>query len=158
MTKVTLKQDDLFVVSPTYNAELAELTNSALRMGATVTPVGRNVVYEFAGELLPLEVAKQIKDIVVSIEDYPLWIEIDSEDDEVPEGVFGSTNAEGELHTWATWKKPNHTFLEIGDRIFIGANAHTGEYLSLTDLEDVLDDVLSQSQINALQAEYAVEE
>lgn len=152
MTTITLKQENLFVVSPTYNAGLAQLATSALLQGATVKPVGLNVNYEFDGKLLPLAVAKQIKDVAVSIKNYPLFIEIADKDDVVPEGVFGSTNDDGESHTWSTWKKPNHNFLEIDGRIFIGTNAHTHEDLDFEYLVDVLDELVHPTEIQALQA------
>jgi len=108
--------------------------------------------YNIDNDKLSLAFAKQLLALGVVIKGMPLFIEIEDKDDVVPEGVFGSTNDDGESHTWSTWKKPNHNFLEIDGRIFIGTNAHTHEDLDFEYLVDVLDDLVHPLEIQALQA------
>lgn len=156
MTKITIKTTKLLSFSNDYDATLTALATSAITSGAIVEAISGNTIYEFDGGLLPLDVAKTIAPLVESMEDYATFIEIANTTDEVPLGVYGREYADedGEVlvHTWETWKKDNHTFLELDERLFVGSNAHTDEYLSLADLEGVANDLLSESEIKALQA------
>lgn len=89
------------------------------------------VEYDVDNDKLPLDVADLIFSKGVKIEGFPLFIEIQSKEDLVPEGLIGAGL------TWEQWKSENHTFTEIGARIFIGTNAHTNEDLSFEDLQAV---------------------
>jgi hypothetical protein len=163
MIKIYIPDSWLDIEHSDFKADLAQ--HAFLAELRTAVKIVKDDIIEYSNiraDKLSLAFAKELHAMGVIIKGLPLWIEIESEDDAVPEGVLGSTyldeNENVQSHTWESWKKSNHTFMHLGDRIFIGSNAHTDEYLELNDLEDVLDDLLSVADIRALQTEYSVEE
>ena len=162
MVKIYIPDSWLDVESPDFKADLAQHAFLA-ELRTAVKSVTDDVI-EYSGianHKLSLTFAKQLHAMGVIITEYPTWIEIESEDSEVPVGVFDRTyvdeDNEEQVHTWATWKLSNHTFTEIGERLFIGSNAHTNEDLTFEQLSGVLDDLVSGQTINELQAEQVVD-
>lgn len=162
MVKITIRDELLDMESPQFNQTLYTAEDLSVLRGAIKTPLGDTVEYTgIANNKLSLSFAKFLHGLGVIIEQYDLWIELESEDDEVPVGVFDRTyvdeDGNEQVHTWATWKLFNHTFTRLGDRLFLGTNAHTNEPLTLTQLDGVIDDLVHVTQITQLQLEAEVE-
>lgn len=161
MIKITIKDELLDTGSPNFNQTLALDAFLAELRTATKTVVGDSIEYTgIAAEKLTLAKAQTLNSVNgITIEGFPTFIEIASEEAEVPVGVFGRTYLDEEeveqVHTWNTWKLSNHTFMQLGDRLFLGSNAHTNEYLSLNQLDGV--DLADIQTIKELQSEQPVE-
>jgi len=95
--------------------------------------------YNIAEDKVSLAKAQALCSIEgITIEDYSTFIEISDKDAEVPIGVPNRTYQDEEentvVHTWSTWKRANHTFIEVGDKTYLGSNANSGQYPSVDEL------------------------
>ena len=137
--KLKVPYNKLNMLSPEYNPTLAELADTADRLGADGEAESDRsyVEYQIDNDKLPLSVADMLHSQDVIITDFPLFIEIQSKTDSCP-------FIEG---TWEDWKLQNHEFYEVDGRIFIGTNAHTNEDMDWADLQPVRDKLILPSNL-----------
>ena len=138
--KLKVPYNKLNMLSPEYNPTLAELADTADRLGADGEAESdrSHVEYQIDNDKLPLNIADMLHAEDVIITEFPLFIEITSKTDTCPLLESG---------TWEDWKLPNHEFYEAGGRIFIGTNAHTNEDMDWADLQPVRDKLILPSNL-----------
>jgi len=110
-----------------------------------------NVTYNIENEFFTLDYAKLVVSKGGEVQNFPLFIEIDAESDEVDSGLIGSTITDEEevvtSNTWSTWMLPNHSVLERAGRLFVGTNAHTGSDLPFSELLSISDKLILPSDL-----------
>jgi hypothetical protein len=132
---------------------LQQLAISAVIKGAQPYYSATETFYPIEATFLALDQAKALTGYPdVTIENYPLMIEIASEDDLVPEDLFGAFRVpEGEEDpvniTWAEWMRSNYTVIERDGRKFINASANTSNNPELTSLEAVYSSLIKPSDL-----------
>jgi len=152
MITIKIKENKLNPEHNDYNANLAGLAFMAELRNAQKETVGDTISYFITEEKLSLDLAKTLHGLGVIIEDMPLFI------DTSVACPFSYEDEEGETvdHTWETWKKSNHTFMDntTDEKVYLGSNAGSNEDLSLDEiyeagLEDsVVDTVTLRGLIN----------
>jgi len=133
------------------NAQLAGLAQNALLKGATTSSVGDSVTYVIGDDKMPLDAAQLTVSQGGDVTGFPLWIEIADKEANVHASLPNATSVDEEgvetQNTWSTWKRSNHTFYEVEDRIFIGTNANSDEYLSFSNLMSITDDLVKAKDL-----------
>ncbi len=142
MTKVTIPID-LFDT----DADIQQLAVGAVIKGAKPEHVNADVIYSITSAYLPVPYVKLLASKGVTIENHPLFIEIDSPDDIVPVGIVGSLDDEGASVSWNNWVLDNHAVHQVGARYFVGSDAHTGSPLMVSDLSPVFDYLLAPADV-----------
>lgn len=134
-------------------AEVQQLAISAVLKGAKPIYEGSDVIYPINSKYMPLDYAKLLVSKGATVDSYPLFIEINSKDDEVPVGLPNATVTDEEgvttANTWTTWKASNHHFMERDERIFIGTNATGTGHIELSQLAPVFDKLLAIEDLPA---------
>jgi hypothetical protein len=127
--KIKVPYNKLNKLSADFSEFLADLADTADRLGADLEADSAREFVEtnIDDDKLPLAIADLLIAEGCVIENFPLFIEIESKTANCP-------FIEG---TWEDWKAENHTFYEADGRIFIGTNAHNGEDMNFTDLTSV---------------------
>tara|TARA_R110000772_G_scaffold87868_1_gene182866 strand:+ start:28 stop:492 length:465 start_codon:yes stop_codon:yes gene_type:complete len=141
MTKITIPMSLIDT-----DENIQTLAMSALMKGANASYKGEAVIYPIESRFLDLNTVKYLDSVGAIIENYSVFIEITSKTDLVPSGLIGATTLNEEdvetPNTWEDWKRYNHTFYEVDDRIFIGTNAHLGKDLRVDELASVIDQLV----------------
>lgn len=137
--KLKVPYNKLNMLSPEYNPTLAELADTADRLGSDgeADSDRSHVEYQIDNDKLPLHIADMLHANGVIITDFPLFIEIKSKTDVCPFMPEGAVE-----NTWEDWKLDNHTFYEVGGKIFIGTNAGSNEDMDWADLAPVRDSLI----------------
>lgn len=134
--KLKVPYNKINPVSPEKDDTLIGLALGTIALGVIPRPDESRefVTYSADNDKLPLQIADLISSKGVIIEEFPLFIEINSKEDD---NAFGDTDGDGNILSWEEWKLENHTFYEADGRIFIGTNAHTNEDMNWEDLSVV---------------------
>lgn len=137
--KLKVPYEKLNMLSPEFNQTLADLADTADRLGADGEADADRSHVEFAvdNDKLPLNIADMLNANDVIIENFPLFIEV------VPTDSCPFL----EDGTWEDWKLPNHTFYESDGRIFVGTNAHTNEDMLYSELSVVRESLVLGSEL-----------
>lgn len=137
--KLKVPYEKLNMLSPEFNQTLADLADTADRLGADGEADGdrSHVEYQIDNDKLPLAVADMLNANDVIIENFPLFIEV------VPTDACPFL----EEGTWEDWKLSNHTFLEKDGKFYIGTNAHTNEDPLYSELQAVRSQLRTAQEI-----------
>jgi len=116
------------------------LAVDANNKGATRSPYGEYVSYEIFEKHASVDVSIYIvKGGHGDVENYRLFIEVDSLEDQVPDGLFGSKDEDGNPVTWESWCLPNFNPVTIRGKFYINTSANTGSLPKFSELEPVFD-------------------
>jgi hypothetical protein len=126
---------------------LRDLAVDAVIKGAVPSYTSTHTIYPIEPQFIDLDVAKSLIQFPdLTVERYPLLIEIGDETDLVPLALFGAKIADedgGEHNvTWAGWVRSNYTVIERDGRKFICASANTGNDPELSELIPVFDQLI----------------
>lgn len=136
--KITTTTNKLNPLHADFDQTLSGLATSIVNgLGVLPKVSGGTTSYEVPNEMITLATADMLHAKGVEIKQFPLFIEIESTDDDCP-FIDG---------TWEEWKRPNHTFYEVDGRIFIGTNAHTNEDMDFADLQGVRELLVTASEL-----------
>lgn len=137
MAKITIPQ-----VALDSNQQLETLAINAVTKGSSVKASGDNVIYGVSSSKLPIQAALLVHSVGGKVEEFEVYIEIANKDDNVPTGMKGATDDDGNTLSWEEWLPSNFTFYEADERIFVPAWAHSPTK-SLGDVLAVSDDLVS---------------
>jgi len=116
------------------------LAIDANNKGATRSPDGEYVVYEVYEKHASIDVSRYIVEGGHGdVENYRLFIEVDSLEDQVPDDLFGSKDEDGNPVTWEGWCLPNFKPVTIQGKFYVNASANTGSLPKFSQLEPVFD-------------------
>lgn len=136
--------------------QVQQLAVAAVLEGAKPTYSGDNAIYPIDKRYMPLDYAKLLVSKGATVERMPLFVEINSADDSVTAGLTGATVTDDEGNespvTWTEWCDATHSVITVGDRLFVGTNAHSGQDIALNDLVAVFDSLISLPDMQALVA------
>ena len=140
--KITTSTNKLNPLHADFDTTLSALATSIVN-GLGVLPEcnGVETSYTVPNQFLTLDTADLLYSKGVEIKQFPLFIEIESTDDNCP-------FIEG---TWEDWKLDNHTFMERDGRIFIGTNAHTNEDMDWADLQTIRPQLVTPAELPNIQ-------
>lgn len=126
----------------TGDSDLKALAEDALRKGATsgVTDDG-NTLYQIFAKYMDVNTAQFVVTKGGDVTDFPLFIEVGNKEDIVPEAMIGGGVS------WEEWLRPNHSFIERDDRLFVGSDAHTGYPLNVSELQPVFGKLFKGSDL-----------
>lgn len=131
-------------ISPEKDDTLIGLAVGTLALG--VQPIANAertyVQYSADDDKIPLAMLDILASKDVIITNLPLFIEIQSKEDE---SIVPGLN-------WIEWAAENDTFYEADGRIFIGTNAHTGEDMDWADLQSVRDRLVLPKDLPVIEA------
>lgn len=144
MVKVTIPDAVLNPQDPSYNETLGGLAVNAEFRAAEKINTGENVIYtDIADDKLSFDIADLIIANGGEVEDWQLFIEINSADDTVPTGFIGDVVEDEDgnetTNTWSTWLRANNYVIERDNRLFVATRGHTGKDLSYSKLDLVKD-------------------
>lgn len=146
MARIIIPDAVLNPQDPSYNATLGGLAVNAEFRAAQKKVVDNTVEYIVSDEKVPMNVAQLVVANGGDVLDWQLFIEIISENDEVPTGFIGDVLVDDEgvetPNTWATWLAPNNTVYEADERKFVATRGHTGKDIALSELELVEADLV----------------
>lgn len=152
MAKVTLQRSRLIKASGNFHQVLYDYAIEAKVNEVPSKIEGIYHVFFPSDEFLPLAFALGVHSLIdydagENFEEFPLYIEIGSPSDDVPAGMIGSEDEEGNPVTWQDWVLPNKPVHSVDGRHFVGSYSHTGSYLRIVDMLPVLDDLVLPSDI-----------
>lgn len=128
------------------DTQLQQLAISAVIKGAKPTYDGDNANYPIVPRFMPLDYAKLLVSKGCTVEHMPLFIEVDPSA-EVPAGLIGATDEEGNPVTWENWLDERHEVLTRDGRTFVGTNGHNGTDLPLGELVPVFDQLIRPADL-----------
>ena len=105
-----------------------------------------SVVYGVSNKNVGVENAKYVVSKGGDVKEYPLWIEINSPEDNVTTGLIGATVTDEDdvttNVTWGEWLKPNNYIIEREGQKYVATSAHTGVALDMSQLVPVFDSLV----------------
>jgi hypothetical protein len=142
--------------------KLYDLASTAVHLGgdpvADATHAHYGIKPEFIPSFLTLPKALGILALAegTTIHNYPVYIELDSVDDLVPEDLFGATYIDKDEETgeeelvhrrWSAWMLPNHHATELDGKLYIHSSAHNSKCPELSTLLPVASQLILASDL-----------
>jgi len=157
---VTIPDSVITLGTNDFNQNLYSLKENAEFRGADKFPKGDVVEYHITPSKLPIDALMLVVSNGGEVENFPVFIEIESPETLVPEAMPYPTKVDEDgvesRKTWQEWLIPNCYILELDGKFYV-ESGHCGRLLKGSELIPVFDSLVHPNRIRDIQSTLNVE-